>query len=80
MMNINKYKTPHDKIDAWCKWTNSESGCAICKFRQVDVAMKTTYLEELVDNPESSILPPILLCNKAICFNAWLHSTKEYER
>lgn len=30
MKNINKHKTPQDKIDAWEKWRFSKEGCVSC--------------------------------------------------
>jgi hypothetical protein len=75
MKNINKYKTPQDKIAAWRKWANSESGCIICDLNRHDMTAAETYLKEVRNG--NDIPRPILLCNKDICFNAWLHSTTD---
>jgi hypothetical protein len=76
MKNINKYRAPQDKIIAWRKWANSKSGCKMCALYQIDEVKASTYLREAERNP-GMIPPPTLLCNKTICFNAWLHSTTE---
>jgi hypothetical protein len=78
MKNINKYKTPQDKIMEWRKWADSESGCMICNLGQHDAAAFKIFLRQAQNNP--TILKPRILCNKDICFNAWLHSTTEDKR
>lgn len=30
MKNINKYRTPQEKLAAWVKWRCSKLGCAAC--------------------------------------------------
>ena len=75
MKNINKYKTPQDKIDAWRKWTSSEYGCKICNLNLHDAAAIQIYIREVQNNP--TIPKPARSCDKHICFNAWLHSTTE---
>lgn len=30
MKNINKHKTPQDKMRAWCHWMESNEGCNKC--------------------------------------------------
>jgi hypothetical protein len=77
MKNIDKYKTPQDKIKAWRKWAKSESGCKMCELNMADKIEATAYLREVINNPRTCISPPILLCDKTACFNAWLHSTTE---
>lgn len=75
MKNINKYRTPQDKIMAWRKWADGESGCKICQLGQHDTAAFKIYLREAQNNP--TIPKPRILCDRSICFNAWLHSTVE---
>lgn len=75
MKNINKYRTPQEKILAWRKWTHSESGCDMCELRQIDKVKVEAYLREVQNG--RTIPKPILLCDKHNCFNAWLHSTTE---
>lgn len=63
MKNIDKYKTPQDKIEAWKDWCCSKKGCYKC--------VKTLgYLDRYVHKSRG--------CDKEdMCFNAWLHSTTE---
>lgn len=82
MKNIDKYDTPQDKIIAWRKWANSESGCKMCEINRIDEAKTSNYIKKLENNPSACVrlLPPTLLCNQITCFNAWLHSTTEEEK
>lgn len=77
MKNINKHRTPQDKVVAWRKWAKSESGCKVCPLNKIDEVKTAAYLREVTNNPRTCISPPILLCDKTACFNAWLHSTTE---
>lgn len=79
MKNINKYKTPQEKIMAWRRWANSESGCKMCEINKIDDETTTAYLRKLANNPYTC-QPPTLLCNTTTCFNAWLHSTTEEKK
>lgn len=78
MKNMDKYKTPQDKIIAWREWAYSKSGCKACKIGHHDEEEMSAYLQKKLHM--IIVAKPILFCDKSICFNAWLCSTAKEKK
>lgn len=50
MKNINKHKTPQDKMWAWCRWRESSEGCCKCSTDQVDKKYCATWMKVICFN------------------------------